>query len=61
MGRKLTLDVDTLQVTSFEMGEELEQVGTVRAHDQAGGPSARTACFTTPCCPPTVTCSPSPA
>jgi hypothetical protein len=59
MGKKLTLNVDGLQVASFEVGEAAAKVGTVRAQElsPAGpGPISNTNCFTTPCCPASVTC-----
>jgi hypothetical protein len=57
MGRKLTLDVDSLRVASFEVAAEAAPLGTVQARDADFG-TTKTNCFTTPCCPDTVTCTP---
>ena len=34
--KKLTLDLDTLEVDSFAIGSPLARVGTIRAHDDSG-------------------------
>jgi hypothetical protein len=57
MARKLMLDVSDLQVSSFETGEAVRLVGTVKGNDLLGGIKVtQTNCLTTPCCAPTVTC-----
>jgi hypothetical protein len=57
MGRKLTLDVDGLRVESYETGDVEAGRGTIHARDHiAAGGVTNTNCFTTPCCPQTVTC-----
>lgn len=64
MGKKLSLDVDRLRVTSFETGDAAAGRGTVRAEEATaacgtgGACISNTNCFTTPCCPVTVTCPP---
>jgi hypothetical protein len=58
MGRKLTLDVDTLRVASFEVASEGAPLGTVNAREDAMAGVTKTNCFTTPCCPVTLTCTP---
>jgi hypothetical protein len=56
MTKKLTLDVSALEVATFDLGETDGLQGTVRAHEEVGGPVTRTNCLTTPCCAPSVTC-----
>jgi hypothetical protein len=57
MAGKLKLDVDSLQVASFETGEAMEPGGTVKGHDAVDAVNVtRTNCLTTPCCPFTVSC-----
>lgn len=58
MGDKLTLKLDSLRVESYETGDVSGGRGTVRAQElfAEAAISAKTNCFTTPCCPPTVTC-----
>ncbi len=57
MKEKLRLDPGVLCVESFAAQAVPTERGTVQANDVfASGPSCRTACFTTPCCAPTVTC-----
>jgi hypothetical protein len=56
MAGKLSLDVEALQVSSFETGEALSLVGTVKGNEVDGIKVTQTNCFTTPCCPPSVTC-----
>jgi hypothetical protein len=57
MNAKLKLDPEVLRVDTFVAQEAMVERGTVHANDVFGtGPSCRTACLTTPCCAPTVTC-----
>jgi hypothetical protein len=58
MNPKLRLDPDALQVETFVAQQAPAERGTVRANDGAATHdiSCKTACFTTPCCAPTVTC-----
>lgn len=58
MSDKLRLDVDGLRVDSFAPQEAPAGQGTVHANEEAAtnNISCRTVCFTTPCCPETVTC-----
>ncbi|MFL5538650.1 MAG: hypothetical protein ACJ8J0_06630 [Longimicrobiaceae bacterium] len=58
MNEKLKLDLDGLCVETFAAQEAPVEGGTVHANEEAASnnPSCRTACFTTPCCPETVTC-----
>lgn len=60
MGEKLALKVDDLRVESYETGDAAAGRGTVHAQELAAemAISQRTNCFTTPCCPESVTCSP---
>lgn len=60
MDRKLTLDVDALEVLSFQAGEVEEGLGTVRARElnaAAAGVTQTTCALTTPCCvTPNISC-----
>lgn len=57
MKAKLRLEPEVLRVESFSAQAAPVELGTVHANDAfASGPSCRTACLTTPCCAPTVTC-----
>ncbi|HEX6748244.1 MAG TPA: hypothetical protein VF092_13190 [Longimicrobium sp.] len=57
MNDKLRLDPDALRVESFAAQATPTARGTVRANEEATqNISCRTFCFTTPCCPETVTC-----
>jgi hypothetical protein len=58
MAKKLALDVSSLEVATFDLGEADGLQGTVQAHEQVIGPGpvTRTNCLTTPCCAPSVTC-----
>jgi hypothetical protein len=59
MNDKLKLNLDALRVDTFVAQEAPTERGTINAQEQvaaSGNPSCRTLCFTTPCCPATVTC-----
>jgi hypothetical protein len=58
MHDKLRLSLEGLRVDTFVAQEAPTERGTVRANEEVAtnNVSCRTACFTTPCCPPTVTC-----
>jgi hypothetical protein len=58
MNEKLRLNVDGLQVETFAAQEAPTERGTVNGNEVAATHdiSCKTACFTTPCCAPTVTC-----
>jgi hypothetical protein len=58
MGRKMKLDLDDVQVVSFETGHAMSLDGTVKGHDAAGVP--HTVELTTPCCGSQVTCPSAP-
>jgi hypothetical protein len=61
MNEKFKLNPDALRVTTFAAQETPTERGTVNANEQvaaSGNPSCQTVCFTTPCCPATVTCPP---
>ncbi len=55
---KLRLDPDALRVETYAAQEAATERGTVRANEEAATHDicCRTFCFTTPCCPETVTC-----
>jgi hypothetical protein len=56
MRTKLKLDVETLEVSTFDAGDASGVQGTVHANGADAIPVTRTNCLTTPCCPQTVTC-----
>jgi hypothetical protein len=56
MAGKLTLSVDSLEVSSFETGEGESPGGTVKGHDVNALQIPQTVVLTTPCCGPSVTC-----
>jgi hypothetical protein len=55
MGRKLKLDLESVQVASFETGEAVSLDGTVKGHD-VNAAVPYTVVLTTPCCGSMVTC-----
>jgi hypothetical protein len=59
MGRKLTLSMDALEVSSFETGAPDSLEGTVKGHD-ANASVPYTVVLTTPCCGSQVTCPSAP-
>jgi hypothetical protein len=58
MNEKLRLDLDTLHVETFAAQATPTERGTVHANEEAATNNicCRTVCFTTPCCPESVTC-----
>jgi hypothetical protein len=58
MTDKLKLNVDSLRVSTFVAQEAATERGTVHANEleATNNICCKTVCFTTPCCPPSVTC-----
>lgn len=55
--KKITLDVETLSVESFDVGEAVQPArGTVQANEGLNLATRNNSCYRTACCPETTLC-----